>query len=79
MKPIPKLTMTLDSFVQISGGYFMVQINGLPISYPAAPTGSRSGKTIRSGTALCNPYCSGNYVTFHRYYDGREFSGLENR
>ena len=55
----------------------MVQINGLPISYPAAPTGSRSRKDHQEWNSSLQSYCSGNYVTFHRYYDGREFSRLE--
>lgn len=51
--------------------------NGLPISYPAAPTGSRSRKDHQEWNSSLQSYCSGNYVTFHRYYDGREFSGLK--
>jgi len=50
----------------------------MPISHPAsAATASRESNKSRVWNLALNAILNGDWVTFHLYYDGREFSGLK--
>ena len=51
---------------------------GIPVSHPAAPSGTRYRKDHNEWNNRLKGFISltGDWVTFHPYYDRREFSGL---
>jgi len=55
--------------------------NGYPVAHPATPTGTRNRPDHQEWSdslqaAIAGPW-RGDLVNRHRYYDGREYSGLE--
>ena len=57
----------------------LVRALGVPVSHPAAPSGTRSRKDHEQWNESLANYNAmrGDWITFHPYYDGREFPSLQ--